>query len=100
MPVQEHGSRRANATGRTQQIADRSRYRANTARPFFCLQEESGTAETGARKEDSVLLTADSYAIDKFSHYSAAKLPGKPHRLWKNACISTAANVQKPLFCS
>jgi hypothetical protein len=23
----------------------------------------------------------------------------KPQRLWKNACISTAANVQKPLFC-
>jgi hypothetical protein len=36
---------------------------------------------------------------DKFSDYSAIKLPGKPDRLWKNACISTAANVQKPLFC-
>jgi hypothetical protein len=36
---------------------------------------------------------------DKFNHTSATKQPGKPERLWKNACISTAANVQKPLFC-
>jgi hypothetical protein len=27
-------------------------------------------------------------------------MPAKPGRLWKNACISTAANVQKPFFCS
>jgi hypothetical protein len=36
---------------------------------------------------------------DKFSYYFAIELPGKPLRLWKNACISTAANVQKLLFC-
>jgi hypothetical protein len=29
----------------------------------------------------------------------AAKSPEKPERLWKNACISTAANVQKTVFC-
>jgi hypothetical protein len=29
----------------------------------------------------------------------AAKNRSKPRRLWKNACISTASNVQKPLFC-
>jgi hypothetical protein len=32
-------------------------------------------------------------------HQAAAKSPAEPLRLWKNACISTAANVQKPVFC-
>jgi hypothetical protein len=56
-------------------------------------------------KEDSILPAADSSsvitdsALDCKQTSSASQMPAKPDRLWKNACISTAANVQKALFC-
>ena len=51
----EQQGRNANAEG--------DRHQANAARAFFCLQEESGTAETGARKIAGILPTSETRSL-------------------------------------
>jgi hypothetical protein len=65
----------------------------NTARTFFCLQEESGTAETGARKNASVLLTTDASSADRRS------LALQPAECMQNhlVCGKTPAYPQQPM---
>jgi hypothetical protein len=90
---------------------------ANTARPFFCLQEESGPAGTGGRNDDGVLPAklaeacktradpgrsmASRMQTDKFSSPNACKTISSVEKrlhIHSSKCAEAAFLLAKPFL--
>jgi hypothetical protein len=77
--------------------ASRSESKALHCSTVFLSSGRKWQGQNRRKKNDNILPTSRMHAEQTSS---GSKIACKILRLWKNACISTAANVQKPVFFS